>query len=169
MKKRELILKKERARAEQRRRKAAVYILGFHRLIFTPASIRSSLAMEQIQPAMAEASEEPCSWRAPVRPLDPKLPWWRQPTSAIDIDLFRKRMGYTSPRSYYDLLWVCRRAGGKRLEKEMEMLSRTWRKPTKAARRADKNFRKYSAIVGGTALVGIMYMYLAHKRGAESP
>lgn len=148
MRKLDRILKKERARAEQRRRKAAVYILGYHRLIFSPASIRSSLAMKQLQPAMAEASCEPCPWE-PRRPLDPKLPWWRQPTSALDIDLFRERMGYTSPRSYHDLLWICRRAGGKRLETEMEMLGRTWRKPTKAARRADKNSTRYNTLIGG--------------------
>lgn len=166
MRKRDRILKKERARAEQRRRKAAVYILGFHRLIFTPASIRSSLAMKQIQPAMAEASFEPCP-REPRSPLDPKLPWWRQPTSALDIDLFRERMGYTSPRSYHDLLWICRRAGGKRLETEMEMLSRTWRKPTKAARRAESSLRRVLSVIGGTILFGAMY--LAHKYAAESP
>lgn len=166
MRKRDRILKKELARAEQRRRKAAVYILGFHRLIFSPASIRSSLAMKQIQPAMAEASFEPCPWE-PRSPLDPKLPWWRQPTSALDIDLFRERMGYTSPRSYHDLLWICRRAGGKRLETEMEMLSRTWRKPTKAARRAEKNFHKYSALIGG-ALVAFA-LWGVYRGSSGSP
>jgi len=160
------ILKKERARAEQRRRKAAVYILGFHRLIFTPASIRSSLAMKQLQPAMAEASFEPCPWE-PRSPLDPKLPWWRQPTSTIDIDLFRERMGYTSPRSYHDLLWICRRAGGKRLETEMEMLSRTWKKQTKAARRADKSFRKYNTLIGG-ALVAFT-LWSVYRGASGSP
>lgn len=161
MRKRDRILKKERARAEQRRRKAAVYILGYHRRIFSPMSIRQTFHMAQIQPTPAGR------WNGARAVLDPKLPWWRQPTSSLDIDLFRKRMGYTSPRSYHDLLWICRRAGGKRLETEMEMLSRTWRKPTKAARRADKNFRKCSAVVGCTALVGVMH--LAHKYAAESP
>lgn len=152
MRKRDRILKKERARAEQRRRKAAVYILGYHRRIFSPMSIRQTFHMAQIQPTPAGR------WNGARAVLDPKLPWWRQPTSSYDIDKLRKSLGYK--RSYHDILWTCRTLGSERLALEMEMLSRTWKKQTKRELREGRTLsRNYHVVIGGALVMGAWALF----------
>lgn len=159
MRKRDRILKKERSRAEQRRRKAAVYILGYHRMIFSPLSIRQTFCMAQLQPTPSGR------WNGARTVLDPKLPWWRQPTSSYDIDQWRKSLGYK--RLYHDILWICRSCGSNRLVMEMEMLSRTWKKQTKRDRREERTLsRHYPLLIGGALLAGVWSLF---KGGLGSP
>ena len=129
-------LRTEVTRANDRRRKAAVYLLGHHSGVCKADVTRKTLKESQPEPLSPGAKR-----------LDKSLPWWRRPTSFADID---KRtadaygagaMSSEQARSLYLFF------GGERMWHEVKMLYFLWSKPTKAEKKRRKILNKWSMVL----------------------